>query len=166
MALNSPYLFSMKRFEHAAGLECQIQWNKVFGGTLSVEHYFVSFLVLFIFIPLVLIAILYIIIFLKLKSQKIPGERSAEAEVELRRQRERKVLKMSIAIVLGFAICWPPFVIFYLLFFFALNVMMSCDFQYFYSLALLMVSSNCAINPCICFICSSNYREGLKSLLR
>jgi len=164
MALNSPYLFAMKHFEHAAGLECRIQWNKVFGETWSYENYLASFSVLFIFIPLALIAILYIIIFLKLKSQKIPGERPAEAEVEQRRQRERKVLKMSIAIVLGFAICWLPLIIFYLLFF-ASNTMMACDFQYFYSLAFLLVSSNCAINPCICFIFSSNYREGLKSLL-
>ena len=166
MAIKSPYLFAMKLVEHAAGLKYRMQRNKVFGGTLSLEYYFVSFSILFIFIPFVLIGILYIIIFLKLKSQKIPGERSAEAEVEQRRQREQKVLKMSIAIVLGFAICWLPFVIMYSLFYFASNIMMPCDFQYFYSFALLMVSSNCAINPCICFIFSSNYREGLKSLLR
>ena len=166
MALDSPYLVAMDLFEHAAGLECRSHWSEVFGETLPFENYFVSFSVVFIFIPLVLIAILYIIIFLKLKSQKIPGERSAEAEVEQRRQRERKVLKMSIAIVLGFAICWLPFVIMYLLFFFASNIMMPCDFQHFYSLAFLMLSSNCAMNPCICFVFSSNYREGLKSLLR
>ena len=54
------------------------------------------------FIPLVLIAVLYIIIYLKLKSQTIPGEQSANASQQ-RQQRERNVLKMTTAIVLGFA---------------------------------------------------------------
>ena len=165
MAILSPYLFAVKLFEYAEGLSCGIHWNDAFKETLVFENYFVSFTVVFIFIPLVLIAILYIIIFLKLRSQKIPGEQSANAEIEQRRQRERKVLKMAIAIVLGFAICWLPFVMMSLLFFSSIFVM-SCNFQYFNSLGFLMVSANCAINPCICFIFSGNYREGLKSLFR
>ena len=118
MAVLSPYLFAVKLFEYAEGLSCGIHWNDAFKETLVFENYFVSFTVVFIFIPLVLIAILYIIIFLKLRSQKIPGEQSANAEIEQRRQRERKVLKMAIAIVLGFAIYWLPFVMMSLLFFF------------------------------------------------
>ena len=166
MAVFSPYLFVMKIIEHPGRLECNMLWNEVFGETSSFKSYFVTFSVVFIFIPLVLIAILYIIIFLKLKSQKIPGERSANSEAEQRRQRERNVLKMSIAIVLGFAICWLPFFIIRLLDFFAFSDIMPSGFQYVNSFAVLMVSANCAINPCICFIFSSNYREGLKTLLR
>ena len=164
----SPYLFVMKIVEHPAGrLECNMLWNEVFGETLSFKSYLVTFSVIFIIIPLVLISILYIIIFLKIKSQTIPGEQSANSEGEQRRQRERNVLKMSIAIVLGFAVCWLPFVIKRLLVLFAsLDIRMSSGFQYFNSFAALMVSANCAINPFICFIFSSNYREGLKSLLR
>jgi len=130
MVVSSPYIFAIKLLEYAAGLECRMHWNEVFREALSFENYFVSLSVVFIFIPLVLIAILYIIIFLKLKSQKIPGEQSANTEVEQRRQRERKVLKMSIAIVLGFAICWLPLIITHLLLFFASNIVMSCNFQY------------------------------------
>ena len=65
-------------------------------------------LIVFIVISLVLISILYITIFLKLKSQKIPGEQSVNAEAEQRRQMERNVLKMTTAIVSGFAMCWLP----------------------------------------------------------
>ena len=141
-----------------------MHWNEVFGESSSFKNYFVSFLVVFIFIPFVLIAALYIIIFLKLKSRKIPGEQSAKAE-EKRRQRERNVSKMAIAIVSGFAICWLPVIIRNFLVFFASNIMMSCGFQYFSSVAFLMANTSCAINPCICFIFSRNYREGLKTLL-
>ena len=123
-------------------------------------------LIIFIFIPFVVIAILYIIIFLKLKSQKIPGEQSANAEADQRRQREHHVLKLAIAIVSGFAICWLPLLIRHLLVLFASDIIMSCDFKHFSSVAFIMVNANCAINPGICFIFSRNYREGLKTLLR
>ena len=127
---------------------------------------FVTISVIFLCFPLVLMATLYIIIYFKLKAQKIPGEQSANFEAKQRQQRERNVLKMTIAIVLGFVVCFLPFYIMYLLVLFASDIVMSCDFQYFSFFAFLMVSANCAINPCICFIFSSNYREGLKTLLR
>ena len=165
LAVFSPYLFVMKLVEHPGRLECLNHWNEIFGETTSLKIYFLASSVVFIFVPLVLIAMLYIIIFLKLKSQKIPGEQSANSEAEQRRQRERNVFKMAMAIVLGFAICWLPITITGLLVFFTSNITMSCGFQYFRSFAVLMVVAKCAINPCICFMFSSNYREGLKTLL-
>ena len=115
-----------------------------------------------IFGPLVLIAILYIIV-LKLKSQRSPSEQSANAGQQ-RQQRERNVLKMAIAMVSGFAVCWLPYAIGYLLFLFASNIW-SCGFQYFATVARFMAQGNCAINPLICFIFSRNYRQGLKTLI-
>ena len=165
MAVLSPYLFAMKLYEYPGGLGCRMHWDEVFGEASSFKYYMTAILVVCIFVPFVLIAILYIIIFLKLKSQKIPGEPSANAENQ-RRQRERNVLKMATAIVLGFAICWLTLIIWHFLFFFASDIMMSCEFQYFSSIALLMASTNSAINPCICFIFNRNYREGLKNLLK
>ena len=142
-----------------------MHWNEVFGES-SFKSYLGAILVVFIFIPFASIAILYIIIFIKLKMQKIPGEQSANTEGQ-RRQRERNVLKMAIAIVSGFAICWLPLIIRYFLDFFASDtVIISCGFHYFSFVAFLMKNTNCAINPCICFIFSRNYREGLKALLR
>ena len=104
MAVNSTEIFVLKLVEYPGELVCERHWNEVFGDSSSPENYFMSYIVVFIFIPLVLIAILYIIIYLKLKSQKIPGEQSANAGQQ-RQQRERNVLKMAIAILLGFAVC-------------------------------------------------------------
>ena len=165
MAVLSPYLFAMKTFEYRGGLECRMHWNEVFGESSSFKNYFVAILVVFIFIPFVLIATLYTIVFLKLKSHKNPGQKSVNAE-DQRNKRGQTVLKMAIAIVLGFAICLLLVIIRYFIFFFASDTNMSCGFQYFSSVAFLMVNANCAINPCVCFIFSTNYREGLKALLR
>ena len=119
MAVLSPYLFAMKlQFNYLVVLRCRMHWNEVFGVSLSFKSYLMAISVVFIFIPFVLIAILYIIIFLKLKSHKIPGEQFPNCE-DQRRHKERNVLKMAIAIVSGFAICWLPVIIRYYLVFFA-----------------------------------------------
>ena len=163
MAAYSPHLFALKLFEFQGRLMCLISWEEAFGESSSYENYLVPILVIFFLIPLVSIAILYITIYIKLKSQKIPGEQSSNAGQQ-RQERERNVLKMAIAIVLGFAVCWLPFAIGWFLDFFVLDIR-SCGFQYFLPVSIVMFCGNCAINPCICFIFSRNYREGLRALL-
>ena len=166
MAVFSPYLFAFKLVENPEGLVCGLRWKEVFGESSSYSNYFASILMIFCFIPLVFIAVLYIIIYVKLKSQKIPGEQSSNAEQQRRQQSEQNVLKMTIAVVLGFAVCWLPYSIFWFLWFFARDITGSCGFKYFEFFAFLMAYINCAINPCICFIFSRNYRIGLKNLFR
>ena len=163
IAFHSPYLFGFKLVEYHGELVCIWRWKEAFGESSSMQSYFLSLFVVLIFIPFVLMAILYIIIFLKLKSQRSLGEQSANAGQQ-RQQRERNVLNMAIAIVLGFVVCWLPFAITWFLFSFAPDIW-SCGFQYFTTVARFMVHTNCAINPCMCFFFSRNYREGLKTLL-
>ena len=163
MAVYFPSLFAFKLVEYPGGLICWLFWKEVFGESSSYDNYHVPLLIIFLLIPLVLIAILYIIIYIKLKSQRIPGEQSANA-AQQRQQRERNVLKMAIAIVLGFAVCWVPHTVVWFFVHLAPDIW-SCGLNYFFSVVSAMFCANCAINPCICFIFSRNYREGLKTLL-
>ena len=162
MAGVSPSLVAAKLVEYLGALRCRRRWNEAFGESSSFENYYFSGAVLFIFIPLVSTAILYITIYIKLKSQKIPGQQSANTGQQ-RLQRERNVLKMAIAIVVGFALCLLPYGISLALASFASDIW-SCRFHY--SVGQFMIRANCAINPCICFIFSRNYRQGLRTLLR
>jgi len=165
MAFFSPFLFTFKVVKFSDGWVCfKLAWVEAFGEVSSEENYYVSWYVIFIFIPLLLITILYIIIYIKLKLQKIPGEQSANARQQ-RQQREGNVLKMAITVVLGFAVCWLPFAISWLLIFFVSETW-SCGFEYFGFVAYFMTRINCAMNPCICFIFSRNYRIGLKALFK
>ena len=132
MAIYSPALFAFKLVEDLERRVCIVDLNEVFGEFSSFVIYFVSYMVVFGFIPFVVIAILYIIIYLKLKSQKSPGVQSVNAGQQ-RQQRERNVLKMAIAIVLEFGVCFLPYCISRILILFASD--MSCGFQYFYSVA-------------------------------
>ena len=160
MAFFSPYLFALKVVEYHGRRICRLQWNESFGESSSKENYEATIMVVLCFIPFVVIATFYIIIYIKLKLQKIPGEHSVNAGQQ-RQQRERNVLKMAIAIVLGFAACWLPYSIGSFVFFFASDLR-SCGFQYFFTVAFFMTRANCAVNPFICLIFSRNYREGLK----
>ena len=164
MAVYSPYLVAFKLAVYPGKLLCVLRWNEAFGESLTFRNYFLAFSVVFYYIPIVMLAILYSIIVIKLKSQKIPGKQSTNAE-QRRAKRDRNVLKMAIAIVLGFVLCWVPLSICSLLFFFAWDSF-PCTFFIYYDILWLMSVSNCAVNPCICFILRSNYRNALKRLLR
>ena len=162
MAVSSPNLFTHRVSEFQGQMFCLNQWNEVFGESSSVENYFLAIYVVFLYIPCMLLIIVYSIIVFKLKSQKIPGEQSTNTQYQ-RTKRNRNVLKMAIAIVVGFALCWLPVSIVMLMFLFRNRL--PCGIFLFLYIAWLIASANCAINPCICFIFSSNYRQGLKRLV-
>ena len=160
MAVNSPELFTFRVSEFQGQRFCSRQGNEVFGESSSFVNYLLAIYVVFLYIPCILLITLYSIIVYKLKSQKIPGEQSTNTEYQ-RVKRNRNVLKMAIAIVVGFLLCWLPFSILMLMFFRELP----CGILLFWSITWFMACANCAINPCICFIFSSNYRQGLKRLV-
>ena len=162
-----PKAMAFQLVEYQEGLVCVPKWNEVFGESLSHRNYVFSMLVIFWYVPLVLIAILYMTVVIKLKSQNIPGEGSANGR-EQQSRRQKNVLKMSIAIVVTFIICWLPGTIRWFLVSYQPDSTMtaSCGFQYFALIASCLAHFNSAINPCISFIFSGNYRQGLKNLSR
>ena len=167
VAANIPNAMTYELVEHKEGMVCVHKWNEVFGESLSYRNYIVSILVVFWYVAMVLIAILYMTVVIKLKSQNIPGEGSANGR-EQQSRRQKNVLKMSIAIVVTFIVCWLPATIWWFLILYPPDstVTASCGFQYFRVIAFCVAHSNSAINPCISFIFSGNYRQGLKNLSR
>ena len=140
-----------------------MQWNEVFALSSSIANYLLAGHVVFYYLPIALLIIPYSIIVIKLKTQKIPGEQS-ENDEQRRAKRNRNVLKMAIAIVVGFLLSYVHWSIIVLLAFYGLDL--PCGFWLYYSIAFCMAVSNCAINPCICFILSSSYHQGRKRLLQ
>ena len=165
MAIFCPNLFASKVIESPEGLACVADWKGALGEALSYKNFVLVMQVAIFYVPLVFITILYSAITLKIKSQKIPGEQSTNTR-EKRLKRERNVLKLSVAIVLGFALCWLPLSIkWFMLFNSDRTITSSCGFYYFSSVSLFLAWSNCAINPWICICFGGNYRQGLKNLL-
>ena len=166
MAVTSPYLFAYKLVENPGEMKCESLWAETFGEK-SFVTYSLAGVSVFFYIPMILLVAVYSIILIKLKKQAHPGEQSANAE-EQRKKRNRNVLKMAIAIVLAFFLCWiPSYTILLIKQFSAPKsfIRSSCSFQVCYTFSYYLAFANCAINPTILFISSSNYRQGLKRLV-
>ena len=158
VAAYSPYLFSSKLIEHPGGTRCTRQTLP----TNIYQHLAVS--TAFFYTPFVLLIILYSIILIKLKQHVHPGEQSANAE-EQRLRRNRNVLKMAIVIVLFFFVAGSTLLLTGQYYISDRTVPFgSLEFFTLWYLTYFMAAANCAINPMICLIFSSNYRQGLKRL--
>ena len=160
-AVSSPNLFTFQLVEYSGEIQCGRRWKKAFGESSSFTDFLLPYCVLLIFIPVMLLVILYSIILAKLKTQAHPGQ---SVNTQQRRERQnRNVLQMSIAIVLVFVSCWLPF--YTNLFVIEYSSVQSCAVLLYFDVAVVMTVAYCAINPIICFVFSSNYRQGLKRLM-
>ena len=159
-----PYFFTFNLVEYQEGKRCMNQWEVLFGEGSSVGIYLLSAYIFSFYIPFVVLVILYSIILIKLKRQVRPGEQSASAE-EHRTRRNRNVLKMAVAIVVAFFICWIPFSIQLVTFYFVPKNTLDCKFRVSLDVASFMACTNCAINPIICLTFTSNYRQALRRLV-
>ena len=159
-------LFTFNLVEYSERLACVRIWSEALGKYFSFETFIVAMHVVFRYVPLIFIAIIYVSIAIKIKCQKTPGLQIVNSK-ERRLKREKNVLKMSVAIVSVFGVCWLPHTIGWFLITFSSNTTMisSCGFLYFRSVAYFLAVANCAISPCICFTFSGNYRGELKNIL-
>ena len=153
MTLHTPMLVNGKVF-YDDGMFCgyflEEAWPSVVAST---------------YITIVLLVILYSIILIKLKLQAPPGEQSTNVEKQ-RKRRNKNVLRMVIGIFLAFLFCYVPHTTARLILTLNFSVWFSCSFRLFTIFASLMFIANCAVNPFICLIFSSNYRQGLRKLLK
>ena len=165
-AVISPHLFTFQLVEHSGEMRCVMRWKKAFGESSSFADYLLAGSILFRYIPVMLLIILYSIIIIKLKTQKHPGEQSANTQQQ-RNRRNRNVLQLSIAIVLVFVFCRLPYATNFLIIGYRASSIhqFSCGFWLYYYVTYYMAVGYCAINAIICFVFSSNYREGLKRLM-
>ena len=162
----SPDLLAFELVEYPEGASCVRRWKKVFGESLSFASILLAHNILFTYIPVLLLVILYSIIFIKLKTQVHPGEQSTNNQQQ-RKRRNRNVLQMSIAIVIVFVLCWLPFnTSHFIMRYQDRSAHFSCSFRIYFDVTHFMTQTYCAINPIICFVFSSNYRKGLKRLIK
>lgn len=121
--------------------------------------------VLLYFLPLIVIIILYSVIMRTLKKRPRPGNLIKGHQSEKRQKQNQKILKILIAIVSAFFVCWTPLCIYLFLkkFYPTLFVKDTClllvGFMFY-----ICPSLSTAINPVILFVFSANYNQALKNL--
>ena len=165
-AVNSPDLFTYELAEYPERTRCAFEWEKVFGESSSFASFLLAYNIVFGYIPVMLLVILYSTIFIKLKTQVHPGEQSTNDQQQ-RKRRNRNVLQMSIAIVTVFVLCYLPYSINYVIIVYQdSSAHFSCSFLIYSHVTYFLIHAYCAINPIICFMFSSNYRQGVKRLMK
>ena len=162
----SPDLLAFQLVEHPEGAWCVRRWKKIFGESLSFASLLLAYNIVFMYIPVLLLVILYSIIVIKLKTQAHPGEQSTNNQQQ-RKRRNRNVLQMSIAIITVFVLCWLPYNTNHLIIEYQdSSTLFSCSFLIYWYVTYFVIQAYCAINPIICFMFSSNYRQGVKRLMK
>ena len=165
LALSSPFFYASKVRLYDGVPYCIEDWAPAFDPKRAPKIYTIVYFVLLYALPLLVIAVLYSAIATKVWARRTPGNKTAASHRVLQEKR-KNVLKMSIAVVLAFAICW---------FLMHLNQFL-IDFSHVFepcvipmwlqTTGFLLGHANSAINCCIYPIFSQEYRQGFKQSLK
>ena len=165
MAIHSPYLYTFRLDTFNGETFCVTNWEPAFNHESTHTGYYTALLVTVLIVPLVTVSILQTITLLKLKDDKMQPFRSSLAN-QRHKQRTKMLLKMSVVIVLAFALCWLPFIAFQFLLLYFPSSIPNCSFGFtiFNQFAILFALCHCMVNPCICFAFLGRIRIGLRSI--
>ena len=159
--LHSPY-FYIYRIDTREGKEyCLLNWSPPFDDMQAQKYYFVLLVILLFILPFFVIAALYTAVIIRLKRQQFPGQYQSENARKLREKRNKAVLQLCVVIVMVFMLCWIPFVTYVFLKFFSWDTR-NCGRSNIAFAVQFIAHSISAINPCVYFLFSSSYRQGLK----
>lgn len=161
----SPMLYAMRVQEVQGAHLCLENWEPLLDNGSAPKNYTLAlFGALYVF-PLLIISILYSIIAFKVWVRTVPGNSTAPNqlhEIETR----KKILKICMTVVLVFALCWLPFYIYLMLQFVATEHGECGPPEYVAFLGLLFGHANSSINPFIYIIYNSDYKKGMKKVLK
>ncbi|XP_032219907.1 neuropeptide SIFamide receptor [Nematostella vectensis] len=162
MAFFAPYFYSFELVPGENGdVFCRLTWGD------RIHIIFITVICLtFIVIPFALLASIYTAILVILYRNRGTGE-EMERERKRREKVNKTVMKLALAIVLLFALCWGPYngVIFTIAFVWQNKIPRTCSFSTIWFIARYLAYSTSALNPLVLFALNENYRNGLKRVL-
>lgn len=161
MAVHFPYLliYNIQTFPDGSSV-CMHTWSTDIEehARMTRNYYFIQF-TLFVIIPIVLLTALYSGILYKLKQQEYLIRSVSNGSSSSKRRREFHVLKMAIAILAGFAVCWVPFNTYVFIVVFIWKFHIPCNLEDLRFFVFFMAYSNSALNPCIYIYFSRNFQK-------
>lgn len=159
-AFSEFYAIELRQFR--GDIYCYLDLDYFFGKGSS-KAYFNFIIIGFFAIPFTTILVLYSgIVVVLLKSRGIPGDASAVNDAQKRRREEtkKKVLKMVMAVVGTFVICWLLYFIHFIVY--SYGITLPCDVMF---VRLLLAHFHCAFSPFIYGFYNGYYRRGILSFI-
>jgi len=164
IAVHAPYFYAFRLHRVENKTYCIPDWGP---ETHTKEKYLMATFFTFIVIPVCLLVIMYGFIAYTLKKKnKKSKQRLSSGQIGRDRQL-KKIIRLSVAIIIAFAVCTFPVAVFTFTQIFLWNwkepaicairtvIPFICHF---------MLHLWSALNPCICFIFSKKYRKGFQQI--
>ena len=163
MAIHSPYFYTFRLDTVNGETFCFTNWEPAFNHELTYTRYYSALLFVVLIVPLVTVSILQTITLLKLREDNMAPSRTSIAN-QRHKKKNKNLLKMSVVIVLAFALCWLPFIAFQFLFLFFPSSIPRCSLGIliFSKFVTLFSLGHCIVNPCICFTFLRRVRIAIK----
>ena len=165
IAVHAPYFYTFKLIPNGNSYNCLQRW-----GANHVEihkRYLTAVSITFYLVPMCVFAVLYCKIAWTLKRRHKQRKKMSTSGRSGSYQNSTHI-RLSVAILTAYAVCIGPHIVFIFIriFLWHWQAPPICAFQTVISfVSLFMVHSWSAINPCICFSFSKNYRSGLKRII-
>ncbi|XP_068743365.1 QRFP-like peptide receptor [Montipora capricornis] len=165
IAVNSPLLYTMKIVfdEQAQKSYCLEVWTPVFTENAARDFTIVVFAAFYVF-PLLTMSVLYSFVIHNLWVRKVPGVQTQANQLRADRSK-KKVLKMLLAVVVVFALCWLPVYIAQFITFFGQETFPCGVPATFSFVGYFLAHANSAINPAIYAAFNSRFRKAFRDLL-
>lgn len=157
-AFHSPYFYT-SRLVRVVGNQshdievCQQSWEPAFNDRLAHRRYGIFLYTTVLILPLLLISGLYIVIAFHAQNDKMLTCRS-ERGTKQRRDCTRNLLRMAIATIISFLVCWTLNIVISFINLISPWVVPNCNksFMAVSYIAHLLASCYCAVNPWLCFL--------------
>ena len=160
LAVCAPLLYANKTDRSDGELYCVEDWAPAFDDVTASRDYTVAVFVLLYACPVLLLCTLYTSIVVRVWRRAVLPRASKH-----RRSTRKKVLKLLMAIVCVFVICWLPYHVLFFMENFA-AAYSDCPVPQTAQFAFRFFGHvNSAINPCLYFAFLRDYRRGLVAIL-
>ena len=165
IAVHAPYFYSFKLIPYENETYCKLNWGPAFDHMETHRGFVTATFITFIPIPVCVLAGVYSIIAWKMRKKNKKTREKLSCRQNHRDQQLKKIVRLGMAIIISFVSCMTPLLIYSFLIIFLWNWESPpiCAFQTVIPfISVFLLHSWSAVNPCICFIFSENYRNGLR----
>ena len=168
IAVHGPYFYTFRLFPDGSEYFCSYDWGPAFDRDETSNRYVTATFLAIIAVPICILIIVYGAIAIALKRSRSQRKEMSVSARSRGYQKSKHIIVLSVAIVTAFIFCMVPYlvVMFCTIFLWNWEDPPICAFQTVIPfVAKFLVPSWSAVNPCICFIFSKNYRRSLKQIL-
>ena len=168
IAVHAPYFYTLtlRMYPYDKKTYCKSYWGPDHVETNN--RFVTATFITFILVPICVFAIVYGTIAWVLKRKNTQTKEQLSYRQRCREQQLRKIVRMSVALILCFVVCMIPqlCLLFARIFLWDFKEPPICTFRTVIPfIAMFMMHSWSAVNPCISLICMKIYRNSLRKIL-